>query len=332
MRQWRVLDLNALRLFEKVASLKSFTAAARALGLPKSNVSRSIARLEDALGTRLFQRTTRDVELTLTGQALLDRSAEIIANLDDALDYVGSLGGQPRGVLRISAGVGFGVNVLAEQLPEFLRRYPEIDISLDLESRPADLVADAIDVAVRLGPLSESGLVAVKLGEMQRYLCASPAYLARRGAPKSIGDLARHDTIDMPGADGRARPWIFLRGSETIRLEVAPRVSVNEALTIHRLVSNGAGLGLLSGYICAPAIAAGHLVRLFPDWSPTPVEVNLVFPSRRELAPAVRAFVDYVKEVSRPGFLWLNDPLAARRAPTATPRSATRPAPGRSRS
>jgi DNA-binding transcriptional LysR family regulator len=311
MRQCAVLDLNTLRVFEKVASLKSFTAAARALGLPKSNVSRAIARIEDELGTRLFQRTTRDVVLTLTGQALLDRSTDIIDSLSEALAYVGSLAGQPRGVLKISAGMGFGVNVLAEQLPEFLLRYPEIDIALDLESRSADLVAESVDVAVRLGPLPDSGLVAVKLGEMRRYLCAAPAYLERRGSPRSIEDIARHDTIDMPSLDGRARPWAFSRGDETIRLETKPRISVNEALTIHRLVSNAAGLGLLTGYICAPEIAAGRLVYLFPDWSPSAIEVSLVFPSRRELSPIVRAFVDYMKESSRPGTLWMDDPLAA---------------------
>jgi LysR family transcriptional regulator for bpeEF and oprC len=300
-------------MFEKVASLRSFTAAARALGLPKSNVSRSIARLEDALGTRLFQRTTRDVVLTLTGQALLDRSTEIIANLSEALAYVGSLAGQPRGILKISAGMGFGVNVLAEQLPEFLLRYPEIDIALDLEGRAADLVGESVDVAVRLGPLPDSGLVAVKLGEMRRYLCGAPAYLERRGMPKSIEDLVRHDTIDMLSLDGRARPWASSRGEETIRLETKPRISVNEALTIHRLVSNAAGLGLLTGYICAPEIAAGRLVYLFPDWSPSAIEVSLVFPSRRELSPVVRAFVDYMKESSRPGILWMDDPLAVKK-------------------
>ena len=305
-----MLDINSLRMFEKVASLKSFTAAARALGLPKSNVSRAIARLEGQLGTRLFQRTTRDVVLTLTGQALLERSRDIIANLSEALAYVRSLAGQPRGLLKISAGMGFGVNVLAEQLPEFLLLYPDIEIALDLESRSADLVAEAVDVAVRLGPLPDSGLIAVKLGEMRRYLSAAPSYLERRGAPCSIDDIVGHDTIDMPGPNGRARPWTFSRGGETIRIETKPRISVNEALTIHRLVSNGAGLGVLSGYICAPQIVAGRLVHLFPDWSPPPVEVNLVFPSRRELSPVVRAFVDFMKGASGPGMLWMKDPLA----------------------
>ncbi len=304
-----MLDLNSLRIFERVASLQSFTAAARALGLPKSNVSRAIAKLEEELGSRLFQRTTRDVVLTLTGQALLDRSTEIIASLSEALTYVGSLAGQPRGVLKVSAGIGFGVNVLAEQLPEFLRRFPEIDLVLDLESRSADLVADSVDVAVRLGPLPESGLIAVRLGQMRRHLCAAPAYLERRGVPRSIESIAGHDVIAMTAPDGRARPWTFSRGTETIRVAIKPRVSINEALTIHRMVSNGAGLGLLTGYLCAPEIAAGRLVHLFPDWSPSPVEVSLVFPSRRELSPIVRAFVDYMKGVSGPDCVWRDDPL-----------------------
>jgi LysR family transcriptional regulator, regulator for bpeEF and oprC len=305
-----MFDPNSLRVFEKVASLKSFSGAARAFGMPKSNVSRLIAKLETELGTRLFQRTTREVVLTPTGLALLERCTAIIANVDDAIDYVGSLGAEPRGVLKISAGIGFGINVLAEQLPEFLIRYPKIEIALDLETRQADLVAEAIDVAVRLGPMHDSGLVTIKLGTIRRYICAAPSYLARRGTPTSIDAIAQHDAIDMPGPDGRARSWSFSRGEEVFKLQSKPRVCVNEALTIHRLVINGAGIGLLSGYICSPEIEAGRLVRLLPEWSPSPVEVSIVFPSRRELAPTVRAFADYMKEVSRPGILWLDDPLA----------------------
>jgi LysR family transcriptional regulator for bpeEF and oprC len=305
-----MMDLNCLRVFEKVASLKSFSGAARALGMPRSNVSRLITKLETELGTRLFQRNTRDVVLTPTGSALLERFAAIMASVGDAIDYVTGLNAEPQGLLKISAGIGFGINVLAEQLPEFLLRYPKIDIALDLETRQADLVAEAFDVAVRLGPMRDSGLVTIKLGTIRRYICAAPSYLARRGTPKSIEAIAQHDSIDMPGPDGRVRPWSFSRGKEERKLGAKPRVCVNEVLTIHRLVINGAGIGLLSGYICAPEIEAGRLVRLFPEWRPSPVDVCIVFSSRRELAPAVRAFADYMKEVSRPGSLWLDDPLS----------------------
>jgi DNA-binding transcriptional LysR family regulator len=304
-----MLDLNDLRVFEKVATVRSFSAAARSLGLPKSNVSRSVARLEEALGTRLFQRTTRNVVLTATGAALKDRSSAIMEKLKEAVDYVGSLTDAPRGHLKIAASIGFGINVLAEQLPEFLRRYPDVDITLELASQPTDLAAKSIDVAVRLGPLSESGMVAIRLGMMDRYLCAAPGYLERRGKPRSPDDICEHDTIEMPAPDGRPRQWRFTRRDETMVVDPQPRICVNEALTIYRLVSNGAGLGMISDYLCAASIKAGRLIRLFPDWTAPPVEVTIVFPSKRESAPTVRAFVDFMKEIGLRDMLWKEDPL-----------------------
>jgi DNA-binding transcriptional LysR family regulator len=299
-----MLDLNDLRIFERVATVHSFSAAARSLGLPKSNVSRSVARLEQALGTRLFQRTTRKVVLTATGTALKDRSSEIMEKLKDAVDYVGSLTEAPRGHLKIASGIGFGINALADKLPEFLRRYPDIEVTLELASQNADLVAKGFDVAVRLGPLSDSSMVAVRLGTMERHLCAAPAYLERRAEPLSPEDIEGHDTIEMPAGDGRPKQWRFTRQDQTVLVDLHPRVCVNEALSIYRLVSNGAGLGVISDYLCAPAIKAGRLVRLLPEWSAPPVEVTIVFPSKREIAPAVRAFVDFMKEVGLRDMLW----------------------------
>jgi LysR family transcriptional regulator for bpeEF and oprC len=304
-----VLDLNDLQVFERVAALHGFSEAARALGLPKSNVSRSVARLEAALGARLFHRSTRDVTLTAAGVALRDRARDIIERAGEALDYVGSLAHGPRGSIKVNSGIGFGLNVLGSELPRFLQRYPDVDVTLDLESRAADLVSEAIDVAVRVGTLQDSSLIAVRLGAMRRYLCASRSYVERCGRPNSIEELKDHDVIEMPGADGRPRPWVFTRVGEQSSVALHPRVTVNEALTVHRLVSGGAGLGIISGYVCAPAIADGALIRLLPDWSASSLEVSLVFPSRRELSPAVRAFTEFMKEISRPGELWQNDPL-----------------------
>ena len=309
-----MLDLSDLQVFERVAALNGFSEAARALGLPKSNVSRSIARLEAALGTRLFHRSTRDVTLTSAGGALRDRARDIIERASEALDYVGSLAQGPRGSIKVNSGIGFGLNVIGSELPEFLQRYPDVDIILDLESRSVDLVGEAIDIAVRFGPLQDSSLIAIRLGELRRYLCAGRSYLDRRGTPETIDALGDHDIIEMPGTDGRPRPWVFTREGKQSRVALHPRVTVNEALTIHRLVSSGAGLGIVSGYLCAPEIADGRLVRLLPEWTLPSVEVSLVFPSRRELSPAVRAFTDFMKEISRPGELWQNDPLGQRRS------------------
>ena len=304
-----MLDLNDLQVFERVAALHGFSEAARALGLPKSNVSRSVARLEGTLGARLFHRSTRDVTLTAAGIALMDRARDIIERAGEALDYVGSLAHGPRGSIKVNSGIGFGLNVLGYELPTFLARYPHVDITLDLESRAPDLVSEAIDVAVRVGPLQDSSLIAVRLGAMRRYLCAGRSYVERRGTPTSIDALKDHDVIEMPGADGRPRPWVFTQDGKQSRVALHPRVTVNEALTVHRLVLSGAGVGIVSGYLCAPGLADGSLVHLLPDWRLPSVEISLVFPSRRELSPAVRALADFMKEISRPGELWQNDPL-----------------------
>ena len=290
-----MLDLDDLRAFKKVAVMKSFASAARALGLPRSTVSRNVARLERELGARLFQRTTREVALTPTGEALLQRCAGILSALEDAVDQVRNTTSIPHGPLRVTTGVGFGINVLSQELPEFLVRYPGVTVSLDLSSEKKDLVADA-DVAIRLGPMPDSGLVSARLRTMTRHLCVSPSYLERRGKPESLEELVDHDTIEMPNAVGRPRTWTFTKDGETKKLELPARICVNEALAVHRLVTGGAGIGIISGYICQPAFASGQLVPLFPDWSIPSVDVNIVFASKRELSPNVRAFVDFMKE------------------------------------
>jgi LysR family transcriptional regulator, regulator for bpeEF and oprC len=304
------LDLNHLRIFEKVAEVASFSAAARALGAPKSNISRSIAELEAALGTRLFQRTTRSVVLTAAGEALRERCTPLLASLQEALQYVSGLADTPRGHIKVSAGIGFGINVLSELLPEFLERYPEIRITLDLSTRHADLVAQGVDCAVRFGVLADSSLVSTALGSMNRYVCAAAAYLAKHGTPRSPEETESHDTLEMPGIDGRALPWIFRKDGKTVRIDPRPRVLVDEALTIYRLVNNGAGIGIISAYLCAADLKAGRLVRLFPEWVSPPLPVNLVYPSRRELAPAVRAFADFLKESAEQDSSWKGDGLA----------------------
>ena len=287
--------MDDLRAFKKVAVMKSFASASRALGLPRSTVSRNVARLERELGARLFQRTTREVALTPTGEALLQRCAGPLGALEDAVDQVRTTTSIPHGPLRVTTGIGFGVNVLAQELPEFLVRYPGVTVSLDLSTENKDLVADA-DVAIRLGPMPDSGLVSARLQTMTRHLCVAPSYLERRGRPESLEELVDHDTIEMPNGFGRPKTWTFTKEGETKNFELPTRICVNEALAVHRLVTNGAGIGIISGYICQPAFASGQLVPLFPDWAIPSVEVNIVFASKRELSPNVRAFVDFMKE------------------------------------
>jgi len=293
-----MVDLNHIRIFERVAALASFSAAARALGLPRSNVSRAVTKLEEALGSRLMQRTTRKVVLTPAGVSLFERAAAAMSDLDAALGYLKGLSGKPSGPLRISAGIGLGINVLGVHLPAFLERYPEIELELQLEGARVDLLSSRIDAAIRFGPLSDSSFVARRLGVIPRLVCAAPAYLARRGSPERPEELAGHRFIDMPTIDGRARAWMFRSDEGEVTVPLQARLTVNEVLTIHRLVRGGAGIGVVSSYLCEQDIAEGRLIRLLPSWSVAPVPVSLLFPSRRELAPVVRAFADFLDEIA----------------------------------
>ena len=300
-----MLNLNDLRVFEKVAALKSFSAAARALELPKSSISRAVTRLEKELGARLFQRTTREVTLTDTGTALQERCIDILYRVGETLDYVGGLRATPRGRLNVTAGIGFGVNVLSELLPRFIERYPEVNVCVDLTSQAVDLVAEGVDLAIRMGPMPPSQAVAKRLGSIRRYLCAAPSYLGKHGSPRSVADLGKHDAIEMPAINGRPRIWTFSNSKHrTAKIEPRPRIIVNDPLTIHRLVANGAGIGCVSGYLCTPDFKTGRLIHLLSEWTLPSVEVSVVFPSHRELAPAVRAFVDFIKNASQPGVSW----------------------------
>lgn len=302
-----MIDLNDLRIFERVASLGSFSKAAQALAMPKSTVSRCVARLEESLGIRLLQRTTRDVVMTEAGQLLLERSATLLSDIDATVDLVGGLVGEPRGLLCVSAGIGFGINILSDILPEFRRRHALVEISLDLTSREAELVQERIDVAIRMGPIGDSSLIATKLGSLPRYMCASPGYLEHRELPRTPTDLSAHDCIEMPGRDGRARTWTMTRGDEKAEVPLTPKISINDALTIHNLVRKDAGIGVISAYLCGPDFAAGRLVRILPEWSMPPVDVSIVYPSRRELSPTVRAFVDFLREMTAQGDGWQAD-------------------------
>lgn len=302
-----MIDLNDLRIFERVASLGSFSKAAQALAMPKSTVSRCVARLEESLGIRLLQRTTRDVVMTEAGQLLLERSGTLLSDIDATVDLVGGLAGEPRGLLCVSAGIGFGINILSDILPEFRRRHALVEISLDLTSREAELVQERIDVAIRMGPIGDSSLIATKLGSLPRYMCASPGYLEHRELPRTPTDLSAHDCIEMPGRDGRARTWTMTRGDEKAEVPLTPKISINDALTIHNLVRKDAGIGVISAYLCGPDFKAGRLVRILPEWSMPPVDVSIVYPSRRELSPTVRAFVDFLREMTAQGDGWQAD-------------------------
>jgi DNA-binding transcriptional LysR family regulator len=283
----------------------SFSAAGRVLSVRKSAISRLIQRLEAFLGIRLFERTTREVALTEVGRALLGRVGDIVSRVDEALDLAASLASHPSGRLRLTAGIGFGIEVLTELLPQFSRAFLDIEIFLDLTSRSVDLVAEQVDVAFRMGPMIDSTLVPIRLGAIGCTLCASPAYVERRGWPKSLEELRTHDLLAIPRQDGLPRRW-RLRDRDGVehQFDAAARLTANDPHAIHAMVLNGAGIAAPAKYLAMPEIKRGNLVRILPEWSVPAVDVSLVMPAGRERSPAARVFVDFVRRWASDDARW----------------------------
>jgi DNA-binding transcriptional LysR family regulator len=218
-----------------------------------------------------------------------------------------SLSVHPRGRLKVTAGIGFGIEVLTELLPEFSLAYPDIAIGLELTSRTVDLVAEQVDVAFRMGALADSNLVATRLGAIPCQLCAAPSYLARRSVPRSPAELGGHDLLAMTRANGLPGPWTFedAKGNQSI-IDTSPRLTANDPHALYQMALNGAGIAALANYVAIPEIDRGRLIRVMPDWTVPAVDVSLVMPGGRDRSPTTRAFVAFVRERMAASSRWFS--------------------------
>ena len=299
--------LENMRLFAHAARTGNFSETARQLDLSPSSVSRQIGALEDALGVRLLHRTTRKVHLTEAGQLYYDRVGRILGDIEEAQSAVAELNAAPEGVLRVTVPVVFAQVQIGPLLPEFMRRYPRVKLEVFASDQVVDLVEEGFDLAIRLGALSDSSLVARRLRPMRRLVCGSPEYFARRGRPQVPAELADHDclTFRFFSATSLWRPgagtWSFADAEGKVS-DVAvggPLQSSNAGVLLQSAIG-GAGLVLLPDWMLAPAIAAGELEQVLGDYrlSVGALASNIfaVFPSRRHLSPKVRVFVDFLSE------------------------------------
>jgi DNA-binding transcriptional LysR family regulator len=256
---------------------------------PPPAVTRALGSLEDRIGLRLVDRTTRRLAPTEAGSALAERARALLTNYEELL--VGSSEAPIRGVLRITAPVQFGRRHVAPIVSAFLNEHPDVRVELSLNDRNLDLIEEGLDLAVRIGPLADSSLIARQVGSVRRVVVASPAYLARRGVPRTPGDLATHDTI-FGMARSPAREWRFgpARRGSVVRL--SPRLLVDDIEAQLQAAQAGRGIARLLSYQVADALAAGSLVRLLQGFEPEPLPVQLVTLSRSHMAPKVRAFLD----------------------------------------
>ncbi len=296
------IDLNDVATFVRVADGGGFTAAAKALGVPKSTVSRSLARLERVLGVRLVHRTTRALALTEAGRAYYERVRDAVMGVAEATADVVDLGKEPRGSIRITAPVDIGQTLLAAAVAGFVERFPQVRFEVTLTSRVVDLVAEGFDLAVRASPLRDSSLVARKLGAAGMGLFASPAYLRRRGTPKAVEDLASHEFILFRSTRG---PLLLETDTQKERLIARGSIEADDLLFIRRLIEAGAGIGLLPLFLARRGIKAPRdgLSRVLPAWMLRGPSLSLVAPSARLEPRRVKLFREFLlAEAQRLGF------------------------------
>jgi DNA-binding transcriptional LysR family regulator len=294
-----MLELTDLRAFARIADLGGVSSAARALRMPKSSVSRSLARLEAALGAVLVERSTRHLRLTDAGLLLRRHANRILDDIGEAENAIGGLVGAPRGDLRISAPFTFAAGPLAPMLPAFMTRYPDVRVILTVDNRNIDLLTEEIDVVIRIGPLANSDLIARRLATFELWPCASPAYLDERGVPTTPGDLTSHTSVAHSDTE---RNWRFVARSGAIaEVALRPVAVVPEPAVVRTMLIGRAGVGWLPNFHAVDAIANGSLVRLLPEWSSGAVEAHALYPSHRSLSAKVRVFIDaLIDHLSRP--------------------------------
>lgn len=284
--------LHEIEVFIAVSEAGSFAKAGLRLRLSPPAVTRAISSLEDRLGARVFTRTTRSLAITDVGQRFLENARRVIGDLDAAeRDAVGETA-IPQGHLTVTASVTFGRSTLAPVVCAFLAQYPLINISVLLLDRVTSLIDEGIDLAVRMGPLPDSSMVAKRIGSVKRILVASPDYLARRGTPSVPADLRLHSMIAFTGLMPN-REWRFLDGRSGKAVSFVPRFEINDAVAAIAAAEAGDGITITLSYMVAEQIRQGKLVPILDEWTPAAAPVHLVYPPGRLMAPKLRAFVDF---------------------------------------
>ena len=292
-------NISELEIFVTVVDTRSFTAAAEELGVSKSHVSKQVSALEDRLGAQLLHRTTRSLSLTDAGHAFYERGALVLEQLEEAERAVMQLQTKPRGRLKVSVPMTFGVRYISPIVAEFLEQYPEIKVELDLSDRKVDLVDEGFDLAIRIGELQDSSLMVRKLAPATRYCCASPAYLEKHGTPEQPAELAEHECLEY--AYGRLNTWQFVneQGEEQF-VQVDGRLRANNGEVLVDSCVAGLGVALVPDFMLGDHLQAGRLVRILDQWMEWRAGVFALYPHNRHLSAKVRHFVDFLVDKFSP--------------------------------
>lgn len=296
--------LANMEAFARVADTGSFSEAARRLETSKSQVSRQVAALEAELGVRLLHRTTRSLTLTEEGRGYHAEVVRILAEIQDANLSVSRMQAAPRGRLKINAPMSFSFLHLAPAIPDFLRRYPEVDLDMTLNDRYVDLLEEGFDLAVRIGRLADSSLVARKLAPIRPMICASPGYLREHGVPETPDDLRRHLCL-CNSTNALIDEWRLVDGDgRPLMVQIKGRLRANNGDTLRIAALQGLGLVYLPSFFIGRDLQAGTLVSVLSGYMPQDTAIYAVYPHSRHLLPKVRAFVDFLAERFGPRPYW----------------------------
>ena len=285
MSNWEGLDE-----FVAVAECGQFTAAAERLGLSSSQISRQVARLEERLQTRLFYRSTRKVSLTEAGQTFLQHCQRLQDGREEALRAIGDLAGEPKGLLRMTCAVAYGERFIVPLVNDFMALHPQLRLEIELTNRPLDLLQEGLDLAIRLGRLQDSRLVATRLAPRVMYLCAAPAYLQRYGRPHSLSELPQHNCLI-----GSSDQWLFQQDDREQALRVQGNWRCNSGEAVLDAALRGFGLCQLPDYYVQAHLRSGALVALLEAQQPPNTAVWALYPQQRHLSPKVRQLVEHLK-------------------------------------
>lgn len=292
--------IDLFRVFTRVVEAASFTRAADSLGLPRSSVSAAVAELEGRVGARLLHRTTRKVAPTLDGAAFYERCLRVIADVEETERLFRQGDAKPTGKLRIDVPGRIGRLVVAPALPAFLDEYPGIEIFLGVTDRAVDLVEESVDCVLRVGPLTDSGLIARTVGTLPLVNVASPGYLARHGLPTTPQDLAGHWAVNYASpSSGRVEAWEWMEDGDLRTLPMRARVTVNSAEACIACCLAGLGLIQIPAYDVRRHLEAGELVEVLPGHRAEPLPIALLYPHRRHLSRRVQAFADWLEGLLR---------------------------------
>ncbi|MDB5847481.1 MAG: LysR family transcriptional regulator [Rhodoferax sp.] len=292
-------QILTMRVFARVVEAGTFTRAADSLALPKATVTKQIQHLEARLRVKLLNRTTRRVTVTADGAAYYERTARLLADLDELEASMGNAQTNPQGRLRVDVGSSVASLLIIPALSSFFERYPDIQVDMGVSDRPVDLIGDNVDCVIRGGELIDQSLVARRIGNLQFITVASPDYLRRFGTPQHPNDL--QDTHRMVNffspRTGRMFPHDFEKDGEEIALDSHHRISVNDSNAYTAAAVAGLGVTQISRFMAAPYLANGALVQVLPDWAIKPIPIYVVYPPNRHLSAKVRSFVDWTVEL-----------------------------------